>query len=141
MIRALLVALLVAIATPAAGQVDPSDVITTPDTATATWRARIVAESALVSAVGLAPCGSHPAELADLLEVVTLPAPSRQLILEGTVSFDIDAADLCFNAYAAGVAPAYRLSHHSPNALRVLLRPLPPLFVEPEPVLLDPPTP
>ncbi|MCK5645036.1 MAG: hypothetical protein KAJ19_29825 [Gammaproteobacteria bacterium] len=109
-----------------AGALD--DVIRTPDTATASWRAQIQATGAPAVAVGLADCGATPQTIADLEGVVTLPAPANDVIVSGTVSFDPMEGDKCFHAYAAGENG--RLSAASLNSQRVLLRPLPVIFVE-----------
>ena len=125
--RVLLVLALL-IAGPALGQTVPGDIISTPDTATASWRAQVHATGAPVFAVGLAACASTPQTVADLEGVVTLPEPANGVIVSGTVSFDPMAGDLCYHAYASGGNG--RLSSTSSNALRVLLRPLPVVFVE-----------
>ena len=106
----------------------PPDVITLPDSATASWRAGIPSYGALVSAVGLAPCGSSPQIEADLEGVVYLPVPATGVDVEGTITFDPAIEDACFRAYAVGASG--RLSGPSPNARRVLLRPMPVVFLE-----------
>ena len=112
----------------ARAQSTPADIVSTPDAALATWRAQIVAESALVAAVGLADCLATPTTEAELVGVVTLPTPAGGVIVGGTVEYSLTDGDRCYHAYAVGVNGL--LSGVSPNARRVILRPVPVVFVE-----------
>ena len=125
--RALLGLVLMLLAGPALAQT-PGDIVTMPDTATATWRAQITAGGAPVAAVGLADCAAVPTVQADLESVVVLPSPATGVIVGGSVSFDPAAGEACYRAYAVGTGGL--LSASSPNARRVLLRPLAVVFVE-----------